>query len=260
VIMLSLLAQEARTPTPACNVEEPPMKKPVWNLSVSIVLLAWCFAQSPLDQILGRARSSSLSNDKITAGLKEALKVSTGNAVAATGKPDGFLKNAAIKILLPPKLQTVGKGMRVMGMGQQADELEVGMNRAAEQATPAAKQIFLNSLTKMTFSDARAILSGTDTAATDFFKRTSTDQLTTAFTPIVHKSMENVGVVKQYDELLQNPMAARLNAGGKLDLDKYVVGKALDGIFYMMGQEEKKIRKDPAAQITPLLKEVFGKK
>ncbi len=236
------------------------MKKSLWNLSVSIVLLAWCLGQSPLDQILGRAKSSSLSNDKITAGLKEALKVSTGNAVAATGRPDGFLKNAAIKILLPPKLQTVGKGMRVMGMGQQVDALEVGMNRAAEQAAPAAKQIFLNSLTRMTFSDARNILAGTDTAATDFFKRTSTDQLTTAFTPIVHKSMENVGVVKQYDELMQNPMAARLNASGNLNLDKYVVGKALDGIFYMMGQEEKKIRKDPAAQITPLLKEVFGKR
>ncbi len=236
------------------------MKKSLWNLSVSIVLLTWCLAQSPLDQILGRAKSSSLSNEKITAGLKEALKVSTGKAVASTGRPDGFLKNAAIKILLPPKLQTVGKGMRMMGMGQQVDELEVGMNRAAEQAAPAAKQIFLNSLTKMTFSDARAILSGTDTAATDFFKRTSTDQLTTAFTPIVHNSMENVGVIKQYDQLMQNPMAARLNSSGNLNLDKYVVGKALDGIFYMMGQEEKKIRKDPAAQITPLLKEVFGKK
>ncbi len=236
------------------------MKKSLWNLSVIVVLLACCFAQSPLDQILGRAKSSSLGNDKITAGLKEALKVSTGNAIAATGRPDGFLKNAAIKILLPPKLQTVGKGMRMMGMGQQVDELEVGMNRAAEQAAPAAKQIFLNSLTKMTISDARAILSGTDSAATDFFKHTSTEQLTTAFTPIVHNSMENVGVIKQYDQFMQNPMAARLNAGGGLNLDKYVVEKALDGIFYMMGQEEKKIRKDPAAQVTPLLKEVFGKK
>jgi len=236
------------------------MKKSLWNLSVIVVLLACCFAQSPLDQILGRAKSSSLSNDKITAGLKEALKVSTGNAIAATGRPDGFLKNAAIKILLPPKLQTVGKGMRMMGMGQQVDELEIGMNRAAEQAAPAAKQIFLNSLTKMTISDARAILSGTDTAATDFFKHTSTEQLTTAFTPIVHNSMENVGVIKQYDQFMQNPMAARLNAGGNLNHDKFVVGKAPDVIFYMMGQEEKKIRIDPAAQVTPLLKEVFGKK
>lgn len=236
------------------------MKKLLLNSCVLFAMLAFCFAQSPLDQVLGRAKTNSLSDDKITAGLKEALKVSTGNAVAATGRPDGFLKNAAIKILLPPKLQTAGKGLRMVGMGRQVDELEVGMNRAAEKAAPEARQIFLNSLTKMTFSDARKILSSNDTAATDFFKRTSTDQLTAAFTPIVHKSMEDVGVVKQYDELMQNPMAARVNSGGQLDLDKYVVGKALDGIFYMMGQEEKKIRKDPAAQVTPLLKEVFGKK
>lgn len=225
----------------------------------SAFLLACCQAQGPLDKILGKPQStSSLSNDKITAGLKEALKVSTGNAVASTGRPDGYLKNAAIKILLPPKLQTVGKGLRVIGQGRQVDELEVGMNRAAEQAAPAAKQIFINALTKMTFTDARQILSGNQTAATDYFKRTSTAELTTSFTPIVHKSMENVGVVKQYNQLMQNPMAAK--AGGSFNLDQYVVGKALDGLFYMMGEEEKKIRKDPAAQTTSLLKEVFGKK
>src|SRR5260370_40085412 len=160
--------------------QEPVMKKRmIASTLITMFLLAFCLAQSPFDKILGKPQSSSLSNDKITAGLKEALKVSTGNAVASTGRPDGYLKNAAIKILLPPKLQTVGKGMRVMGMGQQVDALEVGMNRAAEQAAPAAKQIFLNSLTRMTISDARAILSGTDSAATDFFKHTSTEQLTT---------------------------------------------------------------------------------
>jgi len=139
--------------------------------------------------------------------------------------------------------------MRLLGMGAQVDELELGMNRAAEQAAPAAKQIFLNSLTKMTFTDARQILSGSDTAATDFFKRTSTEQLTTAFQPIVHQSMENVGVVRQYDELMQSPVAQRVNAGGSFNLDNYVVGKALDGLFYMMGEEEKKIRKTPPPKL-----------
>ena len=232
-----------------------------WTLTVALtsaILLACGLAQGPLDKILGKPQSSSLSNDKITAGLKEALTVSTGKAVASTGRPDGYLKNAAIKILLPPKLQTAGRGMRMIGQGRQVDELEVGMNRAAEQAAPAAKQIFINALTKMTFTDARQILSGNQTAATEYFKRTSTAELTTSFTPIVHKSMENVGVVKQYNQFMQNPTAAKL--GGSLDLDKYVVGKALDGLFYMMGEEEKKIRKDPAAQTTSLLKEVFGKK
>ncbi|HWX53142.1 MAG TPA: DUF4197 domain-containing protein [Verrucomicrobiae bacterium] len=237
------------------------MKKRIFALViVNLLLLAVCFSQSTLDKILGRAQSSSLSNDKITAGLKEALKVSTSNAVASTGRVDGYFKNAAIKILLPPRLQSVGRGMRMMGMGQQVDDLELGMNRAAEQAAPSARQIFINALTRMTFSDARQILSGNDTAATDFFKRTSTEELTATFTPVVHREMQNVGVVKQYDTFMENPMAARLGGSQSLNLDKYVVGKALDGLFYTIGQEEKKIRKDPAARITPLLKEVFGKR
>src|SRR5258708_38442437 len=114
--MLSLLGTSGPHPMPAWSIEKPPMKKSLWNLSVIVVLLACCFAQSPLDQILGRAKSSSLGNDKITAGLKEALKVSTGNAIAATGPPDGFLKHAAIKTLVPPKRQTAATGMSTMGM------------------------------------------------------------------------------------------------------------------------------------------------
>ena len=229
-------------------------------------MLAWCVpAQAQLDQILKKANESlakrdvsPLSQSKIASGLKQALQISTGNAVAQTGKPDGFLKNEAIKILLPPKLQTVGRGMRMFGMGAQMDELEVGMNRAAEQATPKAKQIFLDALTRMTFDDARKILSGSDTAATEYFKRQSTNDLTTAFTPIVQDSMEKVGVVRQYNRVVQTaPGGAAL--GSQYDLTKYVVGKTLDGLFYVLGQEEKKIRKDPAAQTTSLLREVFGR-
>ena len=233
-----------------------------------LVLLAstCCFGQ--LGDILKDAESvvqssnpdtSNLSNGKIAAGLKQALQLSTGNAVARTGKPDGFLKNEAIKILLPDKLATIGRGMRLMGMGAPVDELEVGMNRAAEQATPKAKAIFLQSLEKMSFDDARKILSGSDTAATDYFKRTSSAELTTAFSPIVHQSMENVGVVKKYDNMMQSEPEISALAGG-FDLDKYVVNKTLDGLFYVLGQEEQKIRNNPAAQTTSLLKQVFGHK
>ena len=145
-----------------------------------------------------------------------------------------------------------------IGLGSKVDELEVGMNRAAEQATPQAKRIFLAALKKMTFDDARHILTGNDTAATDYFKRTSTPDLTTAFAPIVHTSMQRVGVVGQYDRFLQTaPGGAAL--ANEFDLDKYVVGKTLDGLFYMLGEEEKKIRKNPAAQTTQLLKQVFGR-
>ena len=150
--------------------------------------------------------------------------------------------------------------MRMMGMGAQPDDLELSMNRAAEQAAPAAKQIFINAITKMTFDDARKILSGGDTAATDYFKKTSTTELTQAFTPIVHQSMENVGVIKQFNAIAQNSMAGPLLGGQSLNLDSYVVGTALDGLFYELGQEEKQIRTDPAAQTTALLQEVFGKK
>jgi hypothetical protein len=142
-------------------------------------------------------------------------------------------------------------------MGAQVDELEVGMNRAAEQATPFAKQIFLNAVKKMTFDDARKILTGGDTAATVYFQRTSTDDLSTAFTPIVQRSMRNVGVVQQYNRVLASAPGGSALAG-QFDLNKYVVGKTLDGLFLILGEEEKKIRKNPAAQTTTLLKEVFG--
>jgi len=216
--------------------------------------LASTFAAAQLDDVLKKADAaldrrdtSGLSDDKIIAGLKEALQVSTTKAVALTGKPDGFLKNEAIKIVLPPKLEAVGEGLRMIGMGEKVDELEVGMNRAAEQATPEARQIFLSALHKMTFADARHILTGDDTAATEYFKRTSSADLTAAFSPIVHTSMEKVGVVQQYDRVIKSAPGGEAIAH-EFDLDKYVVGKTLDGLFYMLGEEEKKIRKNPAAQ------------
>jgi len=235
-------------------------------LSISLAFWLCSSALAQLDDMLKKADAalehkdtSGLSDDKIIAGLKEALQVSTAKAVASTGKPDGFLKNDAIKIVLPPRLETVGRGLRMMGMGSKVDELEIGMNRAAEQATPQAKQIFLAALKKMSFEDARHILTGGNTAATDYFKRTSSSDLTTAFSPIVHQSMEKVGVVQQYDRVIKAAPAGSF-LSGEFDLDKYVVSKTLDGLFYMLGEEEKKIRKNPAAQTTALLKEVFGRK
>jgi len=243
------------------------MKTPARLLFVvCLALLLSVSAHAQLSDILKKADAaldkhdtSHLTEDKIISGLKEALQVGTSNAVALTGKHDGFLKNQAIRILLPAKLQPIGKGMRLLGMGEQVDDLEIGMNRAAEQATPQAKQIFIAALKKMSFDDARRILSGDDTAATEYFRRTTSTDLTTAFTPIVHHSMERVGVVRQYNGVIKNaPGGAAL--ASEFDLDKYVVGKTLDGIFLMLGEEEKKIRKDPAAQTTELLKEVFGRK
>jgi uncharacterized protein DUF4197 len=245
----------------------------LWRIAMRAPLLALVLAfagclsaSAQLDEILKKADdslqrrdTSGLSDSKIVAGLKQALQVSTSRAIALTGRPDGFLKNQAIKIILPQKLQAVGRGMRLIGMGSKVDELEMGMNRAAEQATPQAKQIFLAALKKMTFDDARKILTGNDTAATDYFKRTSSADLTTAFAPTVHTSMQHVGVVEQYDRLIQAAPGGSAFAK-EFDLDQYVVGKTLDGLFYELGQEEQKIRKNPAAQTTTLLKQVFGRK
>ena len=235
-------------------------------LAIALAISFCTSAAAQLDDILKKADASleqrdtsSLSDSKIVSGLKQALQVSTSKAVAVTGRSDGFLKNEAIRIALPPRLETVGRGLRMLGMGDKVDALETGMNRAAEQATPQAKQIFLAALRKMTFDDARQILTGKDTAATEYFKRTSSADLTTAFSPIVHTSMEHVGVVQQYDKVIKSAPGGSAIAN-EFDLDKYVVGKTLDGLFYELGQEEQKIRKNPAAQTTALLKEVFGRK
>jgi hypothetical protein len=203
--------------------------------------------------------TSSLSDDQIVAGLKQALELSTSKAVALAGKPDGFLNNEAIRILLPTKLQSVGKAMRLLGEGDTVDDLEIGMNRAAEHAAPQAKQIFLDALKKMTFPNARYILSGGDTAATEYFRQTSSADLTTAFSPIVHVSLQRIGVLKKYDHVIKIAPGGGAIAN-EFDLDQYVVGKTLDGLFYNLGQEEIKIRTTPAAQTTALLKEVFGRK
>lgn len=237
------------------------MSRSIAVLFTAVLLSVCCTAQSPLEQIWRRVTTqpaSSLGNDKITAGLKEALQVSTTNAVAKTGRQDGFLKNEAIKILLPEKLRSVGSGLRLVGMGSQLDKLEIGMNRAAEQATPEAKQIFLNALMQMSINDARGILSGSDTAATDYFRSKSSADLAIAFKPIVHRSLQNVGVVQQYEQLRQNSIAAPMLRNQKFDLDSYVVGKTLDGLFHVLGEEETKIRKNPAAQTSAILREVFG--
>jgi hypothetical protein len=200
------------------------------------------------------------SNKEIAAGLKEALKIGADNAVSLTGVTDGYFGNAAIKILMPKQLSSVETGLRLLGQGEQVDAFVLGMNRAAEKAAPSAKSIFWDAITGMTFEDARKILSGGDTAATDYFRAKTGDALTAEFRPIVTDSMKDVGLVKQYKQLQSSyqsvPFASSLPS---FDLESYVVGKALDGLFLVLGEEERKIRKDPAARVTDLLKQVFGK-
>ena len=227
------------------------------------VLLSASSASAQIDQILkglgGKGKQSGPGDAKIGSGLKEALQIGTENAVKLTGKTDGYFKNQAIKILMPEKLRTVEKGLRTVGYGPQLDEFVLSMNRSAEKAAPAAKQIFWDAIGEMTFDDARKILNGGDTAATDYFKAKTTNKLTAAFRPTVEKTMNEYSVTRQYKELVGRYQAIPLVKSETFDIDSYVVRKSLDGLFFMVGQEEHKIRTNPTARVTDLLKEVFGK-
>jgi hypothetical protein len=238
-------------------------------LVVVLLVLAWApGAHAQLDQLLkqfpqlpGSSQTplpGSLGEVKIGQALKEALQVGTENAVKLTGKTDGYFANQAIKILLPERLKSMESGLRLVGYGPQVDELVLGMNRAAEHAAPAAKQIFFDAIGDMTIDDAKKILDGPQTAATEYFKGRTTGKLTTAFKPIVQKSMSQVGVAQKYDELLSRAKAIPFLNVEQYDLDQYVVGKSLDGLFHMVGEQEKAIRTNPSARVTDLLKEVFG--
>src|SRR6266545_1408962 len=215
-------------------------------LVIAIVLVATP-AWAQLDELLkglGIGRQGSLSEAKVGAGLKEALHVATENSVDLTGRLDGYFGNEAIKILMPEKLRTVEQGLRVVGYGEKVDEFVLSMNRAAERAAPAAKQIFWDAIGAMTFDDAQKILGGGDTAATEFLERT----------------MSQVGVVRQYQELVGRFKAIPFAQAQTFDINGYVVTKALDGLFHVIGEQERQIRTNPAARTTALLKEVFAKR
>jgi hypothetical protein len=202
----------------------------------------------------------SIGDVKIGQALKEALQVGTENAVKLTGRPDGYYLNQAIKILLPENLKTVESGLRMVGYGAEVDALVVGMNRAAERAAPAAKTIFWDAIGNMTINDARRILNGADTAATEYFRDKTTRSLTAAFRPVVERSMNEVGVTRQYKQVLAQAKALPFLNAEDYDIDRYVVSKALTGLFHVVGEEERKIRRDPAARVTELLREVFGRR
>jgi len=236
--------------------------KPRILLASVIVLVLAVPASAQLDQLfkgLGIGQQSGLSDARIGSGLKEALKIGTENAVTLTGRTDGYFRNQAIKILMPEKLQTLEKGLRLVGYGSQVDEFVLSMNRAAERAAPSAKQIFWDAVGEMTFDDASKILGGGDTAATEYFRAKTTDKLTSAFRPVVDQAMNEVGVTRQYKELVGRYQTIPFARSESLDIDQYVITKALGGLFHVLGEEERKIRTNPAARVTDLLKEVFAK-
>ena len=201
---------------------------------------------------------NSLSNDEASGGLKEALTQGVGKAVSSLGAADGFFGNNAVKIPLPSSLQKIQKGMKLIGMGKQSDELVLKMNRAAEAAVPEAKTLLVDSIKKMSLADAKTILTGPQDAATQYFKKTTSTQMGEKFLPIVEKATANVSLADSYNKYAE--MGSKFGVVKKEDanINKYVTGKALDGVYYMIGQEEAAIRKDPLGQASSLLKKVFG--
>jgi len=202
--------------------------------------------------------SSRITQDRAALGLREALAIGASNAILKTGKRDGFFRNELIKILLPQKLRRLESTLRMVGAGRQVDEFVLGMNRAAEEATPQAKGIFMDTIKGMSFSDVWGILRGGDTATTDYFRERMTPRLTTAFTPIVSRSMDNVGAARQYKALQNRYGSMPFVNEVAVDIDDYVVDQALDGLFKMVAEQERDIRRNPAARVTQVLKDVFG--
>lgn len=227
-------------------------------LGLCFLSLTACAELNQSLQLFGLPAPAGLTQEQIAAGLKDALRVGTGHATALTGKPDGFYRNPSIRIPMPEQLQAFEKGLRVFGFGPQVDEFVLSMNRAAERAAPQAADIFAGAIAQMTFTDAQQILSGPDTAATDYFKTKTSGQLAAAFRPHVEQAMNQAGVTRQYKELAQRFRTIPLPKPEFVDLDHYVVRKGLDGLFLILGQEEQAIRKNPAARVTDLLKQVFG--
>lgn len=204
------------------------------------------------------ASLDQLTNADAASGLKQALTEASAAAVAKLGVENGYLGNPKVKIPLPPSLQRVEGAMRVMGMRRQADELVVTMNRAAEAAAPEAKALLVEAVKKMTVQDAKQILTGGDTAATQYFRRTTEKQLTDRYLPIVKKATDRVGLAQQYNSIAGQGAALGLVKEDQATVERYVTAKALDGLYLMIGEQERAFRQNPLGASSDIVKKVFG--
>lgn len=240
---------------------------------VLVLLLTPCIHAASFLEKLGIGKTSAntssgmasaLSQEEIGGGLKEALSKGVERAVGMLGKEDGFLKDAGVKIPMPESLQKVEKALRTLRQDKLADEFVTTMNRAAEQAVPEAAAVLGNSVKQMSITDAKSILTGTNNAATQYFRRTSETNLHERFLPIVKAATEKAGVTGAYKRMTDKAGAGLGGLGGSLlgieapDIDNYVTGKTLDGLFVKIAEQEKQIRENPIARTTDLLQKVFG--
>ena len=201
---------------------------------------------------------AGLSEDSIISGLKEALQIGVGKAIDYSSKADGYLANPQIKIPMPEKIQNVADMLGNIGLQKPVDNFVLSMNRAAEAASPQAKEILLSAVQNMTFDDAKNVLNGGDTAATDYLREKTYNDISGAFKPIVSDTVNQVGVTSAYKEMMGRFSDIPFASAQSLDLDSYVTDKAISGLFVMLAEEEKNIRTNPQARATDLLKQVFG--
>ena len=218
------------------------------TLAAGLLLSAGAFALS----------LSDLSQSDASGGLKDALTQGAQIAVKQLGKPGGFSDNDEVRIELPGKLGKAAQTMKMMGMGEQVEELEASMNKAAEAAVPQAQAILVDAVKKMTVSDAKAILAGGEDSATQYLNKSSREQIRAKFLPIVKQATDKVGVAQQYNSFAGLAAALGVVAAKSANVENYVTEKALDGLFKMIAEQEASIRQNPAGAATSLAKKVFG--
>jgi hypothetical protein len=202
--------------------------------------------------------ATSMTSTEATRGLKEALVLGADKAVSQLGQLNGFFENLKVRIPLPEHLQRAEKTLRFLGMGKEADELVLRMNRAAEEAVPHAKVLLVDAVKKMSITDAKNILTGGDDAATQYFRKTTSTPLAEKFQPIVQKAMQDVSLAQQYNEVAKLGQRYGLVSKEQGTLEDYITQKTLDGVYLVMAEEEKKLRKDPVKAGSELLRKVFG--
>jgi hypothetical protein len=223
-----------------------------------LVRFLGCVTSLLIPAAVTAAGLDDISNRDAINGLKEALTRGSQAAVARLGVENGFFRNDRVKIPLPPSLRSVEAVMRSIGMSRQADELLLRMNRAAEAAVPQARTLLADAVKKMSVQDAKGILAGGDDAATQYFKRATSEPLAGRFRPIVKKAMEKVRLAEKYNEIAASGAKFGLVKEEDAQLEDYVTRKALDGLFVAIAEEEKKIRQDPAGAASAIIRKVFG--
>ncbi len=214
--------------------------------------------QKGMNSPLSKSMGSQVTDSELITGFKQALEIGAKKAVQLASRPGGFLNNPDIRIPLPGKLQTAADMLRRFGLGSQADAFEQSMNEAAEKAAKEALPVFSQAVKDMTFEDAKKLWKGGDTSITQYFKNKTFKTLYERFKPVVHNSVEQVGVTQRYNNFVSSPAIKGVVGNTNLDLDHYVTNKTLDGLFKLLAQQEKDIRSNPAARTTDLLKKIFG--